>query len=336
MSNNYHTNPDYMLLSRYFSGEASPEEAIQLEEWLAASSTNKQQFEQLSKVWSTISSEQACIIPAKEVFFKQLKERFPQPHTGKTISLTNKIMWAKIAAGIIIIAGAVLLFTVLHKNVHPQSVIAITRQTQQSILNDTLPDGTIAVIGNNSRLQYPNQFAQANREVILNGEAWFNVTSNPAQPFIITAGPLHIKVIGTSFNVRTNNDIIEVAVKTGIVCMYNNTDSLTVTARQKGIYQISTRRFAIKEKFNPNEVAYATKYFNFENATLKEITGQLQKAYGIKIIISNKNLENCTLSSSFDNKPIEYIFDVLAMTLNIKYRIEQKTVYISGSISCTY
>jgi ferric-dicitrate binding protein FerR (iron transport regulator) len=336
MSNNNHTNPDYMLLGRYFSGEASPEEAIQLEEWLATDSANKQQFEQLSKVWSTISSEEACIIPDKEAFLNQLRERFPQAHTTKTVSLINKLTWLKIAASIIFIAGAVLLFTVLRNNVQPQSAIAITRQTQQNILNDTLPDGSQAVISNNSRLQYPTEFNEASREVILNGEAWFNVTPNPAQPFIITAGPLHIKVIGTSFNVRTINDIIEVSVKTGIVRMYNDTDSLTVTARQKGTYQISTRQFVLKEKFNPNEVAYATKYFNFENATLKEITDQLQKAYGLKIIISNKNLENCTLSSSFDNKPIEYIFDVLAMTLNIQYRIEQKKVYISGSISCTY
>lgn len=336
MSNNNHTNPDYMLLGRYFSGEASPEEAIQLEEWLAASSANKQQFEQLSKVWSTLSSEDACIIPDKEAFFNQLRERFPQPQSAKTIPLTSKLTWLKIAASIIIISGAVLLFTVLHNKVQPENTIAITRQTQQSILNDTLPDGTLAVISNNSSLQYPNEFTQSSREVILNGEAWFNVIPNPAQPFIISAGPLHIKVIGTSFNVRTNNDVIVVSVKTGIVRMYNNADSLTVTAAQKGIYQISTRQFVLKEKFNPNEVAYATKNFNFENATLKEITDQLQKAYDIKIIISNKHLENCQLSSSFDNKPIEYIFEVLAMTLNIQYRIEKKTVYISGTSSCTY
>src|SRR5689334_17854788 len=110
MSNNNHTNPDYMLLGRYFSGEASPEEAIRLEEWLAASSANKQQFEQLSKVWSTISSEEACIIPDREAFFNQLKEKFPKPHTAKTTSLTRKFAWLKIAASIIIITGAVLLF----------------------------------------------------------------------------------------------------------------------------------------------------------------------------------------------------------------------------------
>ena len=333
MSNNNHTNPDYMLLGRYLSGEASPEEAIQLEEWIAADNANKQQFEQLSKVWSIISSGEACIIPDKEAFFNQLKERLPQPHTIKTTSL--KLTWLKIAASIILIAGAVMLFAVLRKNVQPKTAVTVNRQTQQSILNDTLPDGTLAIVSNNTLLQYPGEFTGTTRSVTLKGEAWFNVTPNPAQPFIITAGPLQIKVIGTSFNVRTNSDIIEVAVKTGVVRMFNNIDSISVTAGQKGIYQINTRRFVIKEKFNPNEVAYATKIFNFENATLKEIAGQLQKAYGIKIVITNKNLEHCTLSSSFDNKPIEYIFDVLAMTLNIQYRIEQKKVYISGSTSCT-
>lgn len=333
MSNNNHTNANYMLLSRYLSGEASPEEAIQLEAWIAADNANKQQFEQLSKVWSTISSEEACIIPDKEAFFNHLRERLPQSPTAKSISL--KLTWLKIAASIILIAGAVMLYTVLRTNVQPNTAATVSRQTQQNILNDTLPDGTLAVISNNTLLQYPNEFTRTSRSVVLNGEAWFNVTPNPAQPFIITAGPLQIKVIGTSFNVRTNNDIIEVAVKTGVVRMFTNIDSISVTAGQKGIYQISTRQFTIKEKFNLNEVGYATKYFNFENATLKEIAGQLQKAYGIKIVITNKNLENCTLSSSFDNKPIEYIFDVLAMTLNIQYRIERKTVYISGSISCT-
>lgn len=334
MNNNNHTNADYLLLGRYLSGEASPAEAIQLEEWISAAAANKQQFEQLSKVWSTLSSEESCIVPDKEAFFNQLREKFPQHAPPKITSFTKTITWVKIVAGILLIAGAAILVNVLNKKEPRKIVHSITRQTQETIINDTLPDGSLAVISNNSQLQYPHEFTSSAREVQLNGEAWFNVKPNAEKPFIITAGPLQIKVIGTSFNVRTSKDIIEVAVKTGVVLMYNNLDSITVKAGQKGTYQISTRQFAIKERFSPNEVAYATKYFNFENATLKEITGQLQKAYGIKIVITNKNLENCTLSSSFDNKPIEYIFDVLAMTLNIQYRIEQKTVFISGN-SCT-
>lgn len=332
MNNNNHIDVDH-LLGKYLAGEASPVEAIQLETWLAASPANKQLFEQVSNIWNSLSSEENCTIPDKEAFLKEVKNRVSQPSLSKTILIKKAFSFTKVAAGIILIAGAVILFAVLTKKKQQSDVIAITRQTGQAILTDTLPDGTIATINNQSQLQYPVQFT-GKREVQLNGEAFFNVTPNAAKPFIISAGPVRIKVIGTSFNVRKGTDSIEVVVKTGIVRMLTNKDSITLKAGKKGIYHISTQQFSILETFNANDVAYATKVFNFENASLKEIAGQLQKAYGIKIVITNKDLEACTMSSSFDNKSIEYIFEVLAMTLNIQYRIEQKTVYISGS-SCT-
>jgi ferric-dicitrate binding protein FerR (iron transport regulator) len=333
MNNNSHIDVDHLLLGKYLAGEASPAEAIHLEEWLAASPANKQLFNEISNIWSTLSSEQNCTIPDKETFLQHIKNRASQPPPSKTISLKKTLAFTKIAASIIGIVGTVILFTLLNKKKQPLNPITITRQTGQTTLNDTLPDGSIATINNHSLLQYPFQFT-GNREVQLNGEAFFNVTPDASKPFIISAGPVHIKVIGTSFNVRNGTDSIEVVVRTGVVRVYNNRNSLTIKAGKKGIYHIPTQRFLILDTFNVNEVAYATKIFNFENATLKEIAHQLQKAYGIKIVITNKDLEACTMSSSFDNKSIEYIFEVLAMTLNIQYRIEQKTVYISGS-SCT-
>jgi transmembrane sensor len=333
MNHNSHTDVDHMLLGRYLAGEASPAEAIQLEEWLSASPVNKQLFEQISKVWGTLSVEQQCIIPDKEAFFQQISNQFPQPQHAKTGSLKKIITVAKIAASIVLITGAAL-FLFVFKKKQPQSAIAVTRQTRQNILNDTLPDGSVAIINDHSLLQYPSQFTAGKRDIWLNGEAFFNVMPDASKPFIITAGPVHIKVIGTSFNVRENKEAVEVAVKTGVVRMYNNRDSITVEAGKKGIYHLSTQRFSITERFKLNELAYATKIFNFENATLKEIAGQLEKAYSVKIIITNKDLEACRMSSSFDNKTIEYIFEVLAITLNIQYRIEHKIVYISGN-SCT-
>ncbi|THU33583.1 DUF4974 domain-containing protein [Niastella caeni] len=334
MNNKNHTDVDYLLLGRYLSGEASPAEAIALEEWLTVSPANKQLFEQISNVWSNLASEEKCILPDKAAFFQQIKDQFPQRPQPKIYPLKRISVVTKIAASIVLIAGAAFLYLTLSKKDQSKNTIALTRQTQQTILHDTLPDGSTAIINSYSSLRYPDQFTNNKREIQLNGEAWFSVMANPSKPFIITTGPIHIKVIGTSFNVRNTNETIEVAVKTGIVRMLNNSDSITVQAGEKGIYNIRKQLFSLLNRYNLNEIGYATKVFNFENATLKEIIDQLQKAYDIKIIITNKHLEACTMSSSFDNKSIEYIFDVLAMTLNIEYRIEHKTVYISGN-SCT-
>lgn len=334
MNNNSHTDVDYLLLGRYLAGEASPAEAMQLEEWLSASPVNKQQFEQISKVWSTLSSEKICVMPDKEVFFQQIRDQFPHLHTPRILPLKKTIAWTKIAATFLVVTGMAFLSVILFKNNRHQDTTIITRQTQQAILYDTLPDGSLAILNSYSQLEYPEKFTDNKREVQLKGESWFSITANPSKPFVITTGPVHIQVIGTSFNVRQVKDTIEVAVKTGIVRMYNDRDSITITAGKKGIYHIPTQRFFIVDALNWSEFAYATRVFVFESATLKEVCDQLQKAYNVTFVFNNKDLKNCLLSGSFDNIPIEHILEVMAMTFGFQYRIEHKTVYLSGGNSC--
>ena len=333
MNNNNHTNVDYLLLGRYLSGEASPAEAIALEGWLLESPENRQLFEQVSKVWSTLSSEEICVMPNKEALFLQIRDQFPQLHTAWVRPNRKMFVFAKVAATILVMTGLALLSVQLLKKNQRQDTAIITRQTQQSVLHDTLPDGSVAILNSYSQLQYPEKFTGTKREVQLQGESWFSVTADKVKPFVITTGPVHIQVIGTSFNVRQGKDSIEVAVKTGVVRMNDNRDSITIPAGKKGIYHIPTQRFLIADALDWSDFAYATKVFKFEHATLKEVTDELQKAYDIKIVYKSQNLENCNISCYFDNESIEDILRVIAITLNLHYHIEHKTVYFSGS-SC--
>jgi len=334
MNNNSDTEINYALIGRYLCGEASPAEAIELEQWLSASPYNREQFEQVCRLWGDLSQDEQYALPDKEAFFQQIKNNVHGQQPAKVHMLKKTKFRLSIAAGILFIISAALLFTIFLKDQTSPAVAVISRQTQQQILRDTLPDGTLAIVNSHSTLVYPAQFGNGERNVQLNGEAWFNVTANAARPFVITVGLIRVKVIGTSFNVRNNISTIEVAVKTGVVRMISNSDSITLQAGKKGIYDTKSGSFLVENTFRPNEIGYATRIFNFENASLQEIAAQLEKAYNIKIIFNNDKLKNCTLSSSFDNKTVEYIFEVLAMTLNIQYKIENKTVYISGK-SCT-
>lgn len=330
MNNNSHTNVDYLLLGRYLAGEASPDEAIALEEWLLISPENRQLFEQTAKVWSTLSSEEICVMPNKEALFLQIRDQFPQLHTARVLPLKKIMTFTKIAAAVLVVAGLSLLAVMLVKNNRRQQTAIITRQTQQAVLHDTLPDGSVAILNSYSQLQYPDRFSDNKREVQLQGESWFSVTPDKTKPFVISTGPVHVRVVGTSFNVHQGKDSIEVTVKTGVVHLYNDHDSITIPAGKKGIYHLPTQRFFIVDASNWSEFAYATRVFSFDNAPLKQVTDELEKAYGMKIVFNSKNLNNCYLSCYLDNEPIEDVLRVLALTLNIQYRIDHKTVYLSG------
>jgi ferric-dicitrate binding protein FerR (iron transport regulator) len=207
----------------------------------------------------------------------------------------------------------------------------ITKTAGGTILQDTLPDHSAITLAQHATLKYPVDFNDRKREVVLTGEGWFHVVANPRKPFIISAGNVFIRVTGTSFSVRQTDTLIETCVKTGTVMMYNEQGSVKVTAGHKGVYSVIKNKFSSADSFNINAIGFATGIFTFENTSMKEIAGQLEKAYGITIVFENEKLKDCTISCSFDNKPVKYIFDVIAVTLNIRWYMRNKTVYINGS-----
>ena len=327
---------NYELLGKFLSGEASPEEAIEVDDWIGQSAENRILFEQVSASW------------------KGMPVQSPVSSQSTVSSLKLHKYWIGIAASFLIVCGSLFLF---FKSSHhhadgisqaggisssdshtpgndshpPDNISFMTRQAGNEIVTDTLPDRSVVVQNVHSQLQYANNFNIAAREIQLNGEAWFNVTPNPARPFIIHVGDIRVVVLGTSFNISDDSSRIEVSVKTGSIMMSNDTDSLVVKAGQQGTYNKSDKKFKLSPKFNANDQGYATKILNFENIPLKEIAAQIEKAYGVTVVFQDDSLKNLTMSSSFDNNPITYIFDVISITLHVKYTIENKTVYIRGS-----
>ena len=83
----------------------------------------------------------------------------------------------------------------------------------------TLPDGSKAWINAGSKLSYRGDFNQSDRIVNLEGEGYFNVTSNKAKPFIVQTAHLKVKAFGTVFNVKAypEEKTVETTLVEGIV-----------------------------------------------------------------------------------------------------------------------
>lgn len=332
---------NYELLGKFLSGEASPEEAIEVDDWIQQSAENRLLFDQVSASWKGI--------PLQSPQVEQSRQAAPEsPKAAAVYPLKFRRYWIGIAASLLILCGSLfLLFRPSHhqavhisasdghtpdKDNYPQVHISlVTRQAGREIVKDTLPDQSIVVQNVQSAIHYADNFNVASREIQLHGEAWFNVTPNPERPFIIHVGDIRVVVLGTSFNINEDASRIEASVKTGTIMMSNDRDSLVVKGGQKGTYRKSEKTFKWSPTFNANDQGYATKILNFENIPLKEIAAQIEKAYGVTVVFQNDSLKNLTMSSSFDNNPITYIFDVISITLHVKYTIENKTVYIRSS-----
>jgi ferric-dicitrate binding protein FerR (iron transport regulator) len=227
--NFYHITDD--LLVKYMLGETTGEERAWVEEWLAADAVNKKQFEDFKTIWEESKKLAAVSTVDEDAAWARFKNRVKNPlQKEAVVRKMNLGGWLKIAALFILVAGAGLLGYQLFSDNKVEEVLVAS---QALPVVDTLPDGSVVTLNKNSSLNYPSKFKGNARAIALKGEAFFNVTPNKEKPFVINVNDVQIKVVGTSFNVRSENGVTEVIVETGVVQVTRNNKMVELRPAEK-------------------------------------------------------------------------------------------------------
>jgi ferric-dicitrate binding protein FerR (iron transport regulator) len=207
----------------------------------------------------------------------------------------------------------------------------LTLTTTDKPLNKILPDGTKILLNRRSSLRYPAQFAANQRDVTLNGEAFFDVVPDATRPFRIQARRSTVQVLGTSFTVRAYDASVSVAVRTGKVRFASGRSAVLLTQNQQGVYVPSADSIRRSLQLNPNVFAYKTRQLVFEGTPLRDVVQTLNELYEVDVRLENAQLGNCRLTTRFDNAPLEAVLAVTAETLGLRVRREGQRVILDGT-----
>ncbi len=298
---------------KYLLGEATPEEREQVEQWAAASDANKKQLEQLRYIWTETKKLEAANSADEQAAWQRFKQRIDKQNTTtKTIPLGRRTNWMRIAATLILmIGGSWMAYIYLY------SAGTVTLASGDAVLSQTLPDGSTITLNKNATVKYPKKFTGSTREVTLDGEAFFNVAPDKQKPFIIHANEADIEVVGTSFNVKTNTNQTEVVVETGVVQVSKKLKGVVLNPKEKATVKKNTE-LPIKEKTEDElHNYYRTKAFVCNNTPLSRLVPVLNDAYGANIVISNTELNDLRITTTFNNESLDNILEVLSGTFNI-------------------
>jgi Fe2+-dicitrate sensor, membrane component len=313
---------DYHLLGKYLAGEATPEEAMAVDEWLRLPG-NKKHYNELEKIWNGLPGGSPHQLPERMAAWRHLQTHLTK-QPARVIHRSRYYM----AAAVLVIIASVVFFI----NRKQEAEEYITRGPSPRIMRDSLPDGSLVVRNRQSVVRYGADFNTHERHLSLQGESYFEVQPDKEKPFIIEVGPVKIKVIGTSFNVRqtAHYDTVEVQVLTGLVKMYTGAKELAVAREQTGMYLRATDSFYLKDSIDVNHISYATREFNFYNLSLRQMIPFLENAYGVTIIAQNKELLPCRLTGRFAEQRFEQMLDLIGFTLRFTYSKEGNTYYLHG------
>ncbi|WP_029902811.1 FecR family protein [Prevotella sp. 10(H)] len=277
-------------IEKYFSNELNIDERIELMQELRMNESLRKDFTEYKNTLSLLSfmdypDDIANGQNSYDEFIidKQQKKR--------------KRLWLntlKYSAAIALIILCTLFANNLIKDFSDNPIVAyntITVPAGQRV-SIILSDGTEVWLNAKSTLTYPSSFESKNREVTLMGEAFFNVTKNEKQPFIVSTPALDVRVLGTTFNVNTykNQESTYVALLEGSVEIEFSDRSEKVTLQPKEKISYGNGIINIEKITSENDYLWHKGIYNFEKAPLEEIVKKLELYYDVKIEIKNQKL----------------------------------------------
>jgi transmembrane sensor len=324
LSQNFdHINDD--LLVKYLLGEATEEERLQVEAWMASDAANKKQYEDFKTIWE--ESKQLALVSTvdESAAWQRFRQRVEPPKKKAIVRKMKPTPWLRIAALFIVIAGAGYFGYKLFNEKPIETIVVASGKVP---LVDTLPDGSIVTLNKNSQLDYPSRFKGETRTISLKGEAFFNVTPNKEKPFIIHVNDVTVRVVGTSFNVKSVNGITEVIVETGIVQVTRNNKTVELLPKEKTKV---TRQDSVLTKEKEQDKLYnyyRSKEFVCDATPLWKLVQALNEAYDVHIEIENPRLRSEPLTVTFNNESLDQILDVIVETFKIKKTQEKDRIIL--------
>lgn len=309
----YHIDDD--LLVKHLLGEASPEEEQAVIEWMNENATNREYYSQFKKIWdqSKALAAESSIDVSKA--WERFQDRVAMQKVSPTILERNRFSWMRIAASVIFVLGlGGITYLLVNKPTEPKEIIA---QSGQNILVDTLPDGSVITLNKKSTISYPSEFKGNTRSIALKGEAFFDVTPDKKKPFIISVNDVEVKVVGTSFNIKSENGNTEVVVESGVVAVTKRSKTVELNAGEKIIISTNDSN-ATKEAVSDKLYNYyRTKEFVCDDTPLWKLVQVLNEAYDANIIIGRKELNDKKLTTTFNNESLDQVLEVIQLTFNI-------------------
>ncbi len=227
--------------------------------------------------------------------FEDTWKKYKESKSQRVVSQTSLFVWrAAVVAAVVILAVASYsalnnIFFDSDRNV-VYSEVYVPAAKQSRI---TLSDGTVVWVNSETKIKYSNRFNSKDRNIYLDGEAYFEVAHNEKIPFKVFSKGTEVKVTGTKFNVRAYSD--ENRVETVLVegkVQLSQSDTKThrmieLTPGDKAVYNTETEKFSITRDGIDADVAWKEGKLIFRNTPLSEVCRKLEKWYDVEIILDD-------------------------------------------------
>lgn len=322
-----------ILIGKSVSGNATTEEKKELENWKANSKSNQLLYTQTLKVWekSKLGLSESEI---KEDKFK-VQVEINKDLQIKIKKSKKRVLLYKLVAVLAIPVTLAIGWYIFQNSIFNQPVNQFCEITSPkgNISKCILPDSTEVWINTGSTITYnTNNFNKDNREVKLDGEAYFHVANNKQKPFTVGTKFGNINVTGTEFNVKCYSESyqLETVLAEGSVELQINSNThqlIKLVHGERAVYKSRSNKINITKVDTEIYSSWRNGEIIFKDATLNDLINELERIYDIKFSLIDKDLGDFRFRGmfSYNNNLIDAL-EKIKKTAGLDYHIENKQV----------
>lgn len=320
-------------MARYLAGEMTSKEEIAYLNELEKSQELLSELENMEKNWKYLDQNPSGNDWDSKKAWNKLHRKMETEglleDQADRLTRTSFTPLLKLAASIALILALgipALYFGLLRDNMEQTS----QHLAENGVSTVDLPDGSRVYLNKGAEISYSVAFKNQ-RAVELRGEAFFEVMSDPQNPFTVHSGDMLVTVLGTSFNVKQleNSPDLEVYVKTGKVRVSLEQTEQFIQLEPEELGLVKNRKLVSSSQSDPNYISWKTKDFKFVNSALSDVLRELEESYHVGIHSDGLDLSQLRITTSYSGQSIDAILETIGAAFDMRISREEDNYFLT-------
>ncbi|MEZ5010111.1 MAG: FecR domain-containing protein [Chitinophagales bacterium] len=304
------------LILKQFQGTITKEEQRELERWLKEDDSHRQLYEQLKVSWNNAEDYKADFQVDLDKGWSAISSKIEPVNKSKLVIPFYQRSVFRIAASVVLLLGIAWMVATFFNSSNSKNVWASVTTLENEVKSITLPDSSEVWLNENSELKYLKQFKS--RSVQLKGEAEFSVQHDAEHPFKVDAAGTKTTVLGTTFNVSTKDNEVDVSLIEGRVSFESpEANTVFLSPGQTANYDSSDKSVKVIKTNSPNFNAWKTGVLSFDRQPIDNVIKDLQAYFDIEIQLQNESNVECLFTGTFKEPSYKEVLEVLAFTFDL-------------------
>lgn len=300
-----------------------------LVEWLSEEKTNEVNFEKYQKIWRHTKTYTEVDAFDMNRAWSSIDDKLNKKRKLNRY-ITNPIYFLSASVATLLILLSLTVFQTSRQNTDVYFTVKADRGSRSEIC---LPDGSTVLLNADSEITYSFEPREKVRRISFKGEGFFDITKRKEPLIIRLENDLEVRVLGTSFNLRSYDDdqFIQTSLVKGSIELLHHNNTLLMNSGDVVHLDKKTNQLMCSENVLSHTIGWLENKIYMDNMSLNDLCNYLERLYGVEIFVLEDLADSIHYNGVLKEESIIDIMESLHRLSDINYQVKGREIFITSN-----